>query len=275
MRVTDPFLQAPSNVVGMLSVERTFARNLLVTASYDYQREDKRFRLRNLNAPVDSTSSLPRSCRPGQDASTCVRPDPSRGNVINLESTGNEISHNLRLSARQRFSIFNVSASYTLSNTRADNSGIGLPTDNYDLRADWGRSDDETHSVNASIDAQLPLGVFLSGTMSADSGDYYSITTGKDDNRDSQVNDRPPGVPRNSARGPRYLNFNFNLSKAFFLEDPAGGTRKNINLFVNLTNAFNWVHLGRPSGVLTSPNFGRSTSARDPREIEIGLRFQF
>jgi hypothetical protein len=27
--------------------------------------------------------------------------------------------------------------------------------------------------------------------------------------------------------------------------------------------------------VLTSPNFGRSTSAVQPREIEIGFRFQF
>jgi hypothetical protein len=32
---------------------------------------------------------------------------------------------------------------------------------------------------------------------------------------------------------------------------------------------------GSPSGVMTSPNFGRSTSAQDPREIEAGLRFQF
>jgi hypothetical protein len=32
---------------------------------------------------------------------------------------------------------------------------------------------------------------------------------------------------------------------------------------------------GAPSGVMTSPNFGRSTSAQNPREIEVGLRFQF
>jgi hypothetical protein len=48
-----------------------------------------------------------------------------------------------------------------------------------------------------------------------------------------------------------------------------------MNVFANMTNAFNHVHLGTPSGVLTSPFFGQVTSASDPREIEVGIRFQF
>ena len=57
----------------------------------------------------------------------------------------------------------------------------------------------------------------------------------------------------------------------------AGGgvSRTNVNVFVNMTNAFNWTNLGNPSGVMSSPNFGKSTSAEDPREIEAGIRFQF
>jgi hypothetical protein len=42
-----------------------------------------------------------------------------------------------------------------------------------------------------------------------------------------------------------------------------------------MTNAFNWTNLNNPSGVMASPNFGISTSAESPREIEAGLRFQF
>jgi hypothetical protein len=42
-----------------------------------------------------------------------------------------------------------------------------------------------------------------------------------------------------------------------------------------MTNAFNWTNLNNPSGVMTSPNFGKSTSAESPREIEAGVRFQF
>ncbi len=90
------------------------------------------------------------------------------------------------------------------------------------------------------------------------------------------MNDRPAGGVPNSEVGPRYPNFDFNISKAFFLRRAAGATSgMNINLFANMTNAFNHVHYGTPSGVMTSPNFRRITSASNPREIEIGLRFQF
>jgi hypothetical protein len=42
-----------------------------------------------------------------------------------------------------------------------------------------------------------------------------------------------------------------------------------------MTNAFNRPNYARPSGVMTSPNFMRITSAGEPREIEVGMRFQF
>jgi hypothetical protein len=94
------------------------------------------------------------------------------------------------------------------------------------------------------------------------------------------VNDRGPGQRRNGGNGPGYLSFDFNISKAFvFGANPVtpgpGNSRTNINLFANMTNAFNRVNRGEPSGVMTSPNFGKSTNAVNPREIEAGLRFQF
>ena len=48
-----------------------------------------------------------------------------------------------------------------------------------------------------------------------------------------------------------------------------------MNIFANLNNAFNMTHPGTPSGVMTSPFFGRSFSASQPREIEVGMRYQF
>lgn len=198
--------------------------------------------------------------------------------MINLESTGDETRHTLRVSLRKRFSIFNTSATYELRRAYGDvQGGVGaLATDSYNLRADWGRAPFPLHSLSGSVNARLPFGVFLTGAMSYNSGRYYTVTTGVDDNRDSSVTDRPPGVGPNSLRGPRYANVDFNLSKALFLRRAAGGASgATLNAFVNMTNAFNRVHYGSPSGVMTSPNFGRSTSAQDPREIEAGLRFQF
>lgn len=274
VRVTDPDLQATRVALGMFSVERTFLTTFIVTATYDYQREYGRLRTRNLNAPFDATLPPRQSCSDATPVGACLKPDPLRGNVINLESTGNEIRHNLRLNARQRFSVFNVSAWYRLEHAMGDvQGGAGTAlTDNYDLRADWGRAPFPLHSGGTTVNARLPLGLFLSGTVNGNSGRYYTVTTGVDNNRDSNVTDRPAGVPPSSRRGPRYMNLDLNLSKAFFFKGNSGA---NANMFLNVYNALNRIHYGTPSGVLTSPNFGRSTSASNPREIEMGFRFQF
>ena len=159
-----------------------------------------------------------------------------------------------------------------------DPVGGDLPADNYDLRADWSVSRfNPTHTLGSTVNAQLPLGIFLTGTMSTNSGQRYNITTGTDDNQDGRLTDRPAGFLRNTGDAPKFLSFGFNISKAYFFERAggAGGTRTNLNVFANITNAFNNVNFNLPSGVMTSPNFGLSTSAQDPRLIEIGLRFQF
>jgi hypothetical protein len=44
---------------------------------------------------------------------------------------------------------------------------------------------------------------------------------------------------------------------------------------VNIQNILNHQQLGQYSGVLTSPFFGRANSARNPRQIELGMRFNF
>ena len=309
-RVLDPDLASPYNFVVMGSFERTFSNNIFVQARYDFNREVHRLRFRNMNAPMDITAPVPASCRPGQSAETCVRPQPDQGNIINLESTGLESRHTFQLNFRQRFSIFNVTANYSLTKVHADavpsniliraravDSGFGgggaagggggggenfgygprvLPTDNYNLSVDWARLTFPTHQVGMTVNAQLPLGVFLTGVMSANSNRRYTVTTGTDDNMDGEVNDRPEGVVRNGEPAPGSLRFDFNISKAFFFGNGgSGGSQTNVNLFANMTNAFNRPNYNAPSGVLTSPNFGRVTSAGAPREIEAGLRFQF
>lgn len=295
IRVIDPRVKSPYVNVAMIQFERTFLTNLFLSASYDYQREYHRLRLRNLNAPFDIRAAVPRSCSPAQSAETCVRPDPSRGDVGSLEASSNQLRHTLRLSYRQRFSIFNVSANYLLQRVLPENSGAGgggegrnggggLPSDNYNLRSDYVASHGTafpTHTLNSTLNARLPLGVFLTGTMSVTGPNWYNITTGKDDNRDGTINDRPPGVPRNSGKGPKTVTFDFNISKAFFFSASNsngrgnGNTRTNLNVFANMTNAFNRTNYRPQSGVMSSPNFGKFTSAEDPRQIEVGVRFQF
>jgi hypothetical protein len=264
VQVLDPRLDVPSIGIIHASYERTFLRTLLFTASYEHNR-DRRLRFRNLNAPL-----------PGES----VRPDPTRGNILSVESSGKAIGNTWRLNYRHRFSIFNISSTYSVSRSW-DDVGPGnpsLPANNYDLAAEWGRIPTPVHQFDASVNTRLPLGLFLTGVVAIDSGRAYTITTGRDDNNDTQVNDRPPGARRFGERGPAFFQTDFNISKAFFFGPPRTGggvARTNVNVFFNMTNAFNRTNLGNPSGVMTSPNFGRSTSAEQPREIEAGLRFQF
>ena len=106
-------------------------------------------------------------------------------------------------------------------------------------------------------------------------GNPYTITTGKDDNGDGVINDRPAGIPRLSKIGPLYKSVSFNISKAVQLRKGRDGGASNLNVFANMSNAFNMVNRGTPNGVVTSKFFGQPTSASNPREIEVGTRFQF
>jgi len=267
IRVRSPELEAASDLRSQISFERALPGNVQATASYEYERSNNRFRSVNLNAP-----------RPGETE----RPDPTQGNILEFRSTGRSVSNTLRFDVRQRLRILTISGNYNLNHQRDDSQGaFDLPSNNYDLAADWGRSDRRRHEFDASVNAQLPLGLFLTLGVRARSGEPYTITTGGDDNGDTQSNDRPPGVPRNSETGPGFQSTEINLSKVFFLRRDTevgprtGGAGAQVNVFANVSNALNRVNFENVSGALTSTRFGQPTGAQNPREIEIGMRFQF
>jgi hypothetical protein len=248
-------------------VERSLPKNLFLSASYDRDRGVHQLRSRDLNAPLPST--------PAVDGKI-PRPDPSQGNVWQLESTGLSTWDAFRISMRQRFSIFNVTANYTFQLTQNDFDGtFSAPSNSHDLRADWSRT--RRHQFSLSLNSRLPLGIFLTTSIAANSGNPYNVTTGRDENGDGVAIDRPPGEPRYSRYGPAYRDVSFNISKAFNLRKntPANSAATNLNVYANLNNAFNTTHFGTPVGILTSEAFGKPISAFSPREIQVGIRFQF
>jgi hypothetical protein len=89
---------------------------------------------------------------------------------------------------------------YTLSWTNSDSDGAtSLPADNYNLAAEWGRAyTDRRHSVFVGGRISLPYGFNLSPFITASSGSPFSITTGFDENGDTNLNDRPSGLARNA-----------------------------------------------------------------------------
>jgi hypothetical protein len=231
-----------------------------VDTGYAFERGVNQLRTRDINAPL-----------PGETA----RPDPDEGALLQLESTARSRRHSLRVGFRQRLSFLSYNANYTLSSAHDDGDGFfSRPMNNSDPGLDWGRSRfNQKHQYSFTVNSQAPFGTLFTVRGFGNSGSPYTITTGQDDNHDQNTNDRPPGVPRNSADGPRFFNVDMTLSKTYRL--PRMGAGAQLSVYANLQNAFNMVNLQNPSGVLTSSRFGLPRSAAPARDVEIGVRYQF
>ncbi len=274
-RVLEPDIRSAYYLTSQITLERSLPNNMFVTVSYDINRGLRPVRTRDINAPLPETG---------------IRPLPDQGQIVQLQGTGLSLQQHLKATMRQRFSIFNVTASYTYFHGNSDQEvdarrgrEVALPANSYDLGQEWGNTGRPSHMFGASVNSRFPLDVYLTTAIHAISGTYYTITTGRDDNQDGAINDRPSGVPKNSEVGPHFFDVSFNISKAFELNrggafpsaSNAAGSAPQVNVFANLNNAFNMTHPGRPSGVMTSPFFMRSFNATSPRTIEVGMRFQF
>jgi hypothetical protein len=75
---------------------------------------------------------------------------------------------------------------------------------------------------------------------------------------------------RNTLRGPGFRNVDLGLHKTF-----ATGHGTRVQVRIEAFNAFNWVNLNPPNTSQNSANFGRITSAANPRVMQGALRFSF
>jgi hypothetical protein len=247
------------------------------------------------------------------------------------------------------------------------------------MHPEWGRSPQDTrHRFNTGMQIRLPWGVSTTTQVNWSSSRPYNITTGRDDNQDLTINDRPtfaslcssslivnirgvdcsnPSdqvIPRNLAKGPGQFNVTMNVQKTVRLKrgeqsSPAnragntspsgvnnfvppqrggfggggfpgggdfggqrggdggqrrggdfGGQRGNrgeggpggnrgqnnggfnqnnngasVTFQMQVQNLLNHTQLNSYSGTMTSPFFGKASSARNPRQVEVGLRLNF
>ena len=133
-------------------------------------------------------------------------------------------------------------------------------------------------------------GSYITGRNCIDSAggcnNIFLTTLNKNAAGDATFLLNPPGIGRNTFRGPRYYNVDLSLSKRFSL--PKGlslGETTGLDLRVNLFNAFNQLNLGNFGFASDStrinndnqpnPNFGRATTGLAGRVIELQARFSF
>jgi carboxypeptidase family protein/TonB-dependent receptor-like protein len=264
-----PNLQSPYLLQSGLSVERSLPRGMQLTVEYQNLRGAHLFRSRDINAPL---------------ADGRARPDPRFLLIRQIESSGSLRGNALIASLQGRvIKRLKVKTQYTLSRTTDDVTGLfDLPANSNDLRLERGRAEfDKRHRFNFAGILDMPAGFRVGSVLTLASGLPFDITTGFDDNGDSIVNDRPFGATRNTGRGPGFAQLDLRLTKLFelplFLDDQEkekGGFR-NLELNLDVFNAFNRNNLTDVIGELSSPLFGRANGSLQARTIQLSVRFNF
>jgi hypothetical protein len=220
-----------------------------------YVRGDKLTRNRDINYP---------------DPVTGLRPNPAYSVITLQEAAGKTFYYGLETELEQQLHRnLQFTVAYTYSRTRHD---LNDPISQLDFSEAMARAGNP-HILNASAVYQLPFGFHLGALLRGRSGNYYSILTGRDDNRDTFVTDRPPGEARNAHQSPSFWSIDARISRMVRLK---GDTR--IELLAEAFNVANRPNFGIPENRLTSARFGQFvTMATDynPRQIQLGARFIF
>ena len=263
-----PDLREPYLFQGTLSVERRLWGTTHATIEFQTLRAVHLFRARNVNA----------------SGAGGVRPDPHFLLIRQVESSGTLRGNALVATLQGSFTkFFKGRMQYTFSRTTDDTSGpFDLSANSLDLRPERGRSDfDRLHVFNFAGTFDLPHGFRMGTVLTISSGAPFNITTGFDDNGDGIVNDRPPGVTRNTGQGPGFAALDLRLSKLFSVWTPfpkksePGRLHKNLHFNLDLFNVFNRSNLTNVIGTKSSPLFGQPNAALPPRTLQFSMKYIF
>lgn len=222
--VAAPDLEMPYVHQASLGVERQLAETMSVQVTYQRLTGVNQLRGRDINYGF-----LQGSLETGDLVR--VRPDATSGIVTQIESTGRSVSNRLTTQLRKQLrsasgqQIGFLQVSYQLGEVKSNfNGATSLPSNSDDLDLDWGpQGQDIRHQFQVGGNVRLPYDFRLQSNLQLRSAPAYNLTTGRDDNFDGVINDRPIGEGRNSLRGESTWNVTqLSLNKVFGF----GGTRE-------------------------------------------------
>jgi hypothetical protein len=274
----DPNIESSYSQQANLQIERELPGNAVVSVGYLHLRGLHVILSRNVNVPtVPASAGIP----------NLGRPDPNWGNIGRFESSGTSNYDGMVVAFNKRAAHWaNVRVSYTLSKTIDDAGNFFFSTvqNNIDIRDDRGLSDnDQRHRlvVSGSIEApqegksegfQRALRGFQFGYIFTYASRLpFNVLLGQDRNFDSNNNDRPIGVGRNTGRGFDYASLDLRVSRRFKLSE-----RVDLQLLAEGFNVLNRANLAVPINTLSAgARFGLPTQAFDPRQFQFGMKFGF
>jgi hypothetical protein len=277
----DPNIVASYSQQANVQLERELGGDSVISVGYLHLRALHIIVSRNVNVPtVPASAGIP----------NLGRPDSNWGNIARYESSGNSNYNGLVVSFNKRAASWaSVRASYTLSKT-IDNAGnffFSTPQNNFDLRDEKGLSDnDQRHRLvvsgtfeprRASDEKALrPLrGFQVSYIFTYASRLPFNVVLGSDRNFDTNNNDRPAGVGRNTGRGFDFASFDLRVRRRVSISEHV-----KLDVLAEGFNLFNRANYAVPNntfgnGVTPNASFGQPTAAFDSRQFQFGLKLSF
>ncbi|MGH9348371.1 MAG: TonB-dependent receptor [Vicinamibacterales bacterium] len=287
IQIADDDLRNPAARTGSVGFSQELGRNMAIHVDGVYTETDEFPTNVNVNTP---------------DPVTRLRPDPTWGRIVQLQSAGTArykamfVRLDRRFAGRHQYMV-----SYTLAKTENNWQGgtsTGSVTDFYTPDLDWGPGNtDRRHSVVASGAVLLPWDVTFGGVWTYRSTMPFTARAGRDLNQDGANTDYVPGTARN--QGNRNLDLaavnayraandlgavpesqidtnelnrlDVRASKSFSL-----GANRKLELIGQLFNVLGTDNLGAlGSGWVVnalSNSFGRVLTAQPRQQAELALR---
>jgi hypothetical protein len=270
----DPRIQNGVSWQASVQLERQLAGAVSASVGYLHLTGRQIIMSRNLNVP---TLTAAEAAAIGDR--NLGRPDSTVANNSQYQGSGRSRYDGVILSLDANGGRWGtLRASYTLSKAMDDagNAFFSSPQDNADVHADWGRSDnDQRHRVTVSGTAPTLAGVQLAFLFSYASAPPFNIQTGTDRNGDTNANDRPVGVGRNTGLGFDAATLDLRLSRAFTI-----ARRGQVEVMLDAFNVLNRANYLIPNntwgpGATPRPGFGDATAAGDARQLQVGARWTF
>jgi hypothetical protein len=291
---TDPNIVNPYSQQFSFGIDREVA-GINLSANYLGNRGVKLIRSRNVNLRQIGTNAYGPVFGPI---------NPAFLQESNVESSGSSIYHGLAMTATKRYtSHYQFQVSYTFSKAIDDTTDFITdlqPANQLNLRNERGLSAvDQRHRLVMSGILQLPwesgfgIGRVLADMtvapiISYSSGHPFNLLLGFDANNDTQANtDRPLYAGRNTGRGPSFMSFDLRVAKQFSFRREANYRMEAIFEAFNLFNRVNFSGVNNIVGNTVLPSYSVEgsrnvgpadplgfTSAFDPRQIQLGVKFK-
>lgn len=195
-------LQAPYSIQSIFSFDYGLPMNTTISTTLFFSRSLHTLRQRNINAPVCPSPQICPTTLSFQQL-LLLRPEKTKGNIYQVESSGNSNTHQLLVKITTRLNPkITFFGNYTLSFSQGMTDSVGganistnmmnFPAYGYDLSGEYAPSSlISKHHLFFNGTISLPFKLQLSPILAVSTGRRFNIVTGLDTNRDSVFTERP------------------------------------------------------------------------------------